>query len=267
MQRNEGLWDVKSPITAFMLLLLASLVSFVGSTPAALAFNCSTNVRTWAAFHWTRTAWDVDGVRAPVEMRTDGGLCDNDVGWQKNFSATWIAIEENAGSGINQAGILHSELPDGTKQWCRFYAGGIGAAQRYSCTYDPNGTFIFYTIHTYNSGQNYQISDCGTSGGYLSCTPKYGADSVYDEPLSATDAETALGCDIHIMGSNTNQQNVGESNWFVQGLDGSGTWASRSWGNQGVFNIFGASGCDTYYKLSEVNSGEIMKFYDTRNSS
>jgi hypothetical protein len=62
------------------------------------------------------------------------------------------------------------------------------------------------------------------------------------------------------MGSSGDQQNVGNSNYFVQGLDGSTTWAARSWSDQGV------PACGTYYKDSEQNSGETMKYYDTRNS-
>ena len=85
--------------------------------------------------------------------------------------------------------------------------------------------------------------------------------------LGARMQKTQLGCNIHIMGSSGDQQNVGDSNYHVQGLDAAGQWSARQWDNQGVQNINGQSTCGTtYYQLSEQNSGEIMKFYDTRNS-
>ncbi len=155
--------------------------------------------------------------------------------------------------------------------------GGTGQWTSYDCGTDSNDQFVWFDIHTTTDGLHYHIDDCGTSGGYGSCTTMYGADSVYSSPEAATFIETYFGCDILITGSLGDQQNVGNSSYHIQGLANNGTggteWAARQWGNQGVY-WYGSDGtkhtstCDTTdYQTSEVISGEQLKFYDARNNT
>ena len=155
--------------------------------------------------------------------------------------------------------------------------GGTGQWTSYDCGTDSNDQFVWFDIHPTTDGLHYHIDDCGTSGGYGSCTTMYGADSVYSSPEAATFIETYFGCDILITGSLGDQQNVGNSSYHIQGLANNGTggteWAARQWGNQGVY-WYGSDGtkhtstCDTTdYQTSEVISGEQLKFYDARNNT
>jgi hypothetical protein len=169
------------------------------------------------------------------------------------------------------------ELMNGDHSWCRFYAGGTGTVVNYDCGTDSDNTQVWFDIHTTTDGLHYHIDDCGTSGGYGSCDTKFGGDSPYNTPVGVTSAETPLGCDISIMGSQGDTQAVGGTNYHIQGLANNGTggteWAARQFGDQGVY-WYGLDGTKhtstcgtTNYQTSEINSGEILKFWDARNNT
>jgi len=245
----------RSAFLAFIMAILTPLTLLALGTPAAWADTCTGTNHIWIEYHWTRPGWDVEGVRAPVQVRLDGGLCD---GGAPATQYTYIAIQ-NPSTLLNQAGLAHT-LVSGVEKYCRFYAAGDGSNPKlYDCN-DSNDTNVFFKIHTWNGGLQYLIADCGTGGGYSNCTVKYDQDNVYVYPTGAVSAEIYNACDVHIMGGSGNPQNVGNNNYYIQGLDATGAWSARSWGFQG--NAY----CTANYITSEQNSGEIIDYYDTRNS-
>jgi hypothetical protein len=75
------------------------------------------------------------------------------------------------------------------------------------------------------------------------------------------------------MGSQGDTQAVGGTNYHIQGLANNGTggteWVARDWGDKGALNLDGTpSVCGAAdYKATEVNMGEILKFWDARNNT
>ncbi len=271
----------KLAIIALAVGLLAPFASVIVATPAAWALNCDINSdhHTFGSFFWTRTGNDVYGVRAPIQKRVDGEICsDSTADPAINWSSIWISIFQSTPghNGINQAGMMHV-VKNGNHTWCRAYAGGTGQWTAYDCGSDNNDQFVWFQIRTTTDGLHYHIEDCGTSGGYGSCTLDFGADSPYPDPEGGTFIETYFGCEISITGSQADQQNVGNSTYHLQGEANNGTggteWAARNWGNQGVY-WYGIDGtkhtstCGTTdYQMTEVNMGEQLKFYDARNNT
>lgn len=154
--------------------------------------------------------------------------------------------------------------------------GGSGQWTSYDCGTGSNDTQVWFSIHTTTDGLHYHIDDCGTSGGYGSCTTEFGNDSVYSAPEAGTFIETWFGCEMLIMGSQGDTQAVGGTNYHIQGLANNGTggteWTARQWGDQGAYYLDAQgshpSACGaTDYQSTEINSGEILKFWDARNNT
>jgi hypothetical protein len=70
-------------------------------------------------------------------------------------------------------------------------------------------------------------------------------------------------------------ENAG-TNYHIQGLANNGTggteWTARQWGDQGAYYLDAQgshpSTCGAAdYKSTEINSGEILKFWDARNNT
>jgi hypothetical protein len=174
--------------------------------------------------------------------------------------------------------MMHRELDNGNHTWCRAYAGGTGQWHTYDCGTGNNDQKVWFTIHTTTDGLHYHIEDCGTSGGYGSCTLDYGNDSVYATPVGSIFVETYFGCEMSITGSQGDTQAIGGTNYHIQGLANNGTggteWVARDWGDQGALWVdpidhsVHTSTCGTAdYKATEVNMGEILKFWDARNNT
>ncbi len=115
----------KLAIIALAVGILAPFAPVIVATPAAWALSCdiSTDHHTFGSFFWTRTGNGVYGVRAPIQKRTDGEICNNsDANSGNNWSSIWISIISSNSNAINQAGMMHLELPNGNHTWCRAYA-------------------------------------------------------------------------------------------------------------------------------------------------
>lgn len=243
-------------VTATAGLLAPSLW---GVTPA-LAASCTGG---YAApfYEWVRSANDVYGVRAPVEMRLDGGLCGAAADYP--FAASWIGIQGQSGGVITQVGVEKDFNPTtGAAQYCRFWAIGTGIAHDYDCGTDNDGVYIFFRISRYYDPTThlyyYEIDDCGTSGGYGNCTNKNDAQEAYSDPEGEVAAETDFGCVVHLLGTSARPVNYGTSSNPVQGLDSS-SWATRNWAGYDEGN------CASNYMRS--SNSDSMSTWDTRNSS
>lgn len=241
-------------VSVFCAILVMPLVS--SATPAfAVACSGSTSAPFWL---WTRSALDVYGVRAPIQARRDGGLCGSRA--DDPFTAAWIGIQQESGSGITQIGYEKDFDSNSVGRWCRFWAIGTGFPHDYGCNTDANDTFMYFKVVRYydtpTRTYRYNVDDCGTGGGYGSCTNKSSSQAAYGNPEGIVSAETDYGCVVHIMGSGTDRQNYGTSSYPVQGMD-STSWTTRSWGVHDA-------GCTSYYMRDQGPDG--MRTWDTRNS-
>lgn len=238
--------------------------------------SCGSSSVIGPAYTWLRNPqYDVRGVRAPLQVRIDGGLCDMPGGGKNPFNYAWIAIQCDIGfcQDISQIGIRH-DFGSGGAHWCRSYGIGTGQLADYNCGQDADDANVWFQIVRYFNGTNYRYSimDCGKSGGYGSnCVSKNDEDIAYTHPLGAVLSEVNYGaqnnganCIIHIMGSTGDKQNVGTSNYPLEGsTDDGSNWSTRSWNFGWDHND---SSCATNYGHNNGSAGNIT-FWDTRNSS
>jgi hypothetical protein len=156
-------------------------------------------------------------------------------------------------------GLAHVWV-NGVRLYCRFWykTSGNGITQPYNCGDDSNFTYVYFMIHTWVANGTYILTDCGTAGGYQNCNPQDTSQPFFDHPQGTVEAQTPKGCDTHIMGDQTDKQNIGNSAYFVQGLDTLG-WSART--NWTAWHL----GCITnYHKVNQ--SDHIFLFYDDRNT-
>jgi hypothetical protein len=260
----------KTGILALMVAILLPVVSLTMSTQAAWAVTCSGNLVKAAGYRWTHfvgTRADVNGVRAPIEVRTDGGLCNHD-GHPDSADFTYIAIRGSSPSAYAELGLEKNWgcfLNSCSERYCHFWAtgtpGGVFMGTDYACGDGSNLTEYFFTIHLNSNLNKYVLSDCGTSGGYAvsNCNDQNNQLDVFGDPAGIVAAQADYSCDLHIEGSQPDKQNVGTTSYHIQGLDDSFQWVARSWGSY-------YSDCSSTFIKSEQNGGETMKFYDTRNN-
>jgi hypothetical protein len=263
---------------AVVLFLGAIAPLAAGSSPAWAVTSCGNfSYDMGPAYDWTRTQnWDVRGVRAPLQVRVDGGLCDMPGGGKDPFNYAWIAIQCDPSycSDISQIGYRH-DFGNAGAHWCRSYGVGTGSLVDYDCDQDPNDGNLYFKVVRYwdpiSSHYYYDIADCGLdSGGYGGCRTENSQDIAYTHPESDIVSEANYGnqnqganCVIHIMGSTGDHQNLGTSSYPVQGsTDDGSNWSTRTW------NFFwdnGDSSCSSPYETSTSSNG--MSYWDTRNSS
>lgn len=101
-------------------------------------------------------------------------------------------------------------------QYCRFWAIGTGSVHKYLCGNDSGGTYIYFRVREVNAqyGYYYDIEDCGTSGGYSSCTIKNSTQTAFVNPKGYVLGEASYGytlCTSRIMGSLSAPDNAGTS--------------------------------------------------------
>jgi hypothetical protein len=75
-------------IVAGITAIITPVISLTWGTPVAWAINCTDTKSVLASYQWTRSGNDVDGVRAPIQMRLDGGLCANYNNCEQNSGET-----------------------------------------------------------------------------------------------------------------------------------------------------------------------------------
>jgi hypothetical protein len=256
----------RATIITFLLVLLTPLVSLAGGTQAAWAqVSCdSTNVKFGGGFNWNHRNSsgnrDVRGVRAPIENRTDGALCDFS-SYSLSDDTTWIGIFGVGGapSDIVQIGIRRLWDSGGGRHECMWWQVRGGTNNIFNCDTLTNDTDYYFMIHDWNNDTQYVIDSCGTSGSYDNCAVKNSTAAVFNFPASQINAEAHWSCGLHIFGNSTDQQNVGISTSFVQGLADDNQWKARTWDQL-------SSDCTQYYVNDQQNQGETMKYYDTRNT-
>lgn len=222
--------------------LVAALTFVQWASPAApaLATPCPLNIKSdFISENWTngRTYTNVNGVRAPVQVRFTGTVCGG--GPEPGFDAAWISLEPSDGSSITQIGLIHQSITMG-QEYCKFWAvvPQDGGAHTYDCGSGnlSDGTYYYFEITEYTDptthAKLYDVEDCGTDG-YGSCsgeaTPAPGA---YTTPWAINAAETDYGqtaCTLQIMGSSSGILHFGASASPMQFQQGEGSsWATKS---------------------------------------
>ena len=250
-------------------LIVPAFAVVEGPALPALAdgVTCNDIHHNWTGFYWTDGSYfDVQGVRAPISVRKDGSLC-NPTGHPNSSDSTWIAVVDgNNGSNIVQIGYLRY-WKSGVSTICKFWATQGGAPQTYQCGGYTDDELNWFTIHPWNDGTQYIIADCGGSGGYADadCNAESSGQSVYSNPVGEIYQEEYYGCGLHIFGSSGDPEHAGVSYSYVQG-EGTGlNWSARTWTVDGDNCGNGAWGSD--YNHTQSGSGQIMNWWDDRNSS
>jgi hypothetical protein len=227
---------------------------------------CNGIIHNKTFFNWTDGfAQDVQGVRAPIEVRKDGSLCDPSV-HADSQDFTWIMVHEVL-SSTNLVQIGYDRYWRGTPPTstiCKFWAKQGGIPQFYECGNLSDYWYTWFTIHPTSDGTDYVIADCGNTGDYSSCTARNATQPIYNNPVGVVASEQYYGCGLHIFGSSDHQQHVGVSTSHVQG-EGTGlNWMARTWNNQPDDNCGTEVNFD--YNHHQDNGGEVMYFYDDRNT-
>ncbi|HEV2452407.1 MAG TPA: hypothetical protein VGS62_10840 [Streptosporangiaceae bacterium] len=124
-----------------------------------------------------------------------------------------------------------------------------------------DGTYVYFQIQQYYDPVTHQhlydIYDCGTGGGYGSCTSLNASQMAYSNPEGVVAAETNYGCTVRIMGSASAPQHYGSNANPVEGFVT--VWATRSpWSYVSSANV-----CPTDYHGALVTGGMVT--WDSRN--
>jgi hypothetical protein len=201
-----------------------------------------------------------------VEMRTNGIVCAD-----YGVTASWIGIEDTSSSNLAQAGMAYEYSAYwGYGVFCRFWATGLGFPNFYACgPKTPDGTYIYFDINKYRNPITnvyyYQISDCGSSGGYSNCGGGglNSSQQAFSSSVGVALAEStdSVGCINLIMGDQTNQSKIGTASYALEGQNGSFGWAIRD------FVLYPAQTCPQDYKGSVISGGGGVRTYDNRNDS
>jgi len=205
---------------------------------------------------WRPSNGIVDGIRAPVELRTDGLLCTDYSPYIVPVLYDWIGIESSNNTEIAQIGWEHTFGSDGS-EYCRFWAidGGENPTS-YDCTGQMNKVYVYFRIQV-DVDQTYQIDDCGTEGDFNDCTQENANESVFSSAYDVSSSEALYACTTEILGDNADPVNFGTSSWGQVGEDGSG-WDDRSWTTP-------VSTCGSDYDI--YINGHVVSMWDSRETS
>jgi hypothetical protein len=198
----------------------------VRAAPAPPNPSCSNTDVEFVDQTWTRSLNDVLGVRAPIDLRTNGVVCATD-----GTSSSWIGIQNAAGDQLTQIGFLHyydTSLQTGV--FCKFWENVPNPPQEYDCGITNNDTNTYFEIEQYISESEalYAIDDCGSSGGYGSCTLENGNEAAFSSPFGVAAAEIHGACDSYMMGSESDPERYGTDSYPLEG-DVPNGWAERTW--------------------------------------
>lgn len=265
-------------------VMIASSVILLPPLPAH-AVSCPDTGTWWPYEHigakQTPADGDLGGVRAPIENRKDGLVCEDG---SANITTPWIGMQDN--SGINQIGFLHKWSPqDNRGYYCRFWAIGIGVVHPYGCDQQTEGDNVYYKVVVVEDAfgvYRWEINDCGVGDNtYVTCTRKSAAGAVSGTPTALLVNESNYGdsyCTNRITGSVGDAQNIGNSNFpsQVKPDPTSTSWATPNWSfYRAAFKIRKTDGahigdplnwCGSYDWNPDLGGG-IVRTWDVRNAS
>lgn len=242
------------------------------ATPAlAVACNGSKN-QDLQAFRWqdpngANGPGDVKGIRAPIKIRKDGALCDDGI-LTHDLDTTWIAVEQTyPGAGIAQIG-QYSWYDNGTHRDCLVWAIGTGGNPTpFDCGNLGDGSLQYFKIHPNGTHDKFVIEWCHSYGDYSDahCDVQDNSQTIWASTEAAVSAEELLACGTHIFGIVSDQQTVGTAGNHVEAEASGLTFSDRTF-----TKLTDKYNCDTdnggSYNYHQDNGGEIMHWYDIRNT-
>lgn len=250
---------IKRVASAISLAAGFLIVCLAPIAPArALAASCPTAVEQ-DGYYWAPSDHDVTGIRAPILLRTDTLLC-SDTGSAGSLNTTWIAIQD--APDIAQIGVIRHYTADGSREWCRVWATGIGVPTFYDCSGSATDhTYIYFLINFYIDPQLniwYNLQDCGTDGDFDNCTSENRGQAVFTTPTASVESEAHEACTTRIAGANSDRQFIGNSSWDLMAQNSSG-WFERSWTAAPYLTTCGPS------DYARATTSDGVSFWDTRN--
>jgi hypothetical protein len=249
------------------LLAICTLVLFpmVQLAPAANAAYpaCPAYAPSFVGSRWTPSSSNVTaGIEAPVQLRIGADLCDD--GASLDVSSAWIGVEPKTNNAVTQIGFTKVQVTSSTAQTCRFWATGAGSPHLYNCSGDAGGSYVYFRIRVLGSSSSeyYSVEDCGTSGGYGSCTTKYTGQPYYGAGSWATFAsESAHGCQDTMMGSPSSPVHFGTSAYPLREQNAvGGSWGSHNL--DAIAGVYSGKVCSQYQRSFSTTA---QTTWDTRN--
>lgn len=252
-----------------MLLVAAGTFTLAVPASAGAAVSCSDYDPNHFGATWFDYPGDnhVGGVRAGVQLRRDGSVCENG-GTAVTGVANWIGLEGDLNQGLVQLGIYHRRDLNGVAHFCKFKEVLPGPPHSYDCSLD-DGSYVFFEISKYHGSDGTYVEgdDCGVSDPtYSSCTTEFAGipDSTIPYDLAEAISETqAGGCLNQIMGDDSNKANIGNAAHGVQ--------VERDFGDPWItptlepYSQDGANKCSHFQK--DLPYSDVVTFEDDRNVS
>lgn len=246
----------RSVLAGALLVLILPTMQAIYTTPAHAAPICPSQPNYDESYGQWNTG-SANGVRAPVQLRKTGTVCEGGFYAGENFD--WIGIDSD--TLIAQAGFGdYYDASTGVTKYCRFTAIGSGTPDFYGSCADAGGTYVYFQVYEYQNPTNHNyyfgVFDCGTSG-YGSCTERKEQLAFYGDGR-ANGAETPFGkgCTQQIMGSPSNPVNIGTN---VNPIE----WQSSVGGSWGTKTLAAHYATCSHYKSAVTNT--IVSAWDDRN--
>lgn len=259
-------------VTAGVVSFFVMTTLFVITSPPSAADDrgaCSSfsGSHAYSGGYWLPTGSNHSfGIEAPITFRIGAAICNQTLsGGEPDQSSSWISIEPGDASKIVQMGfvqIIDIGAP-GNVENCSFWANGGGAVHAYACG-TSGGTTKYFRITLDPQYADYNLEDCGTSGGYGSCASKNATQAEFSDAWSPIEAEVSFRCQSQMMGSSSNNVDYGSSTYPLKGQYAlGGSFVLRP------FSLGPADACG-YYRRSRVGSGDgvntnSIHTYDSRN--
>lgn len=248
---------MRSKFVALVSLVITACWFVAGPVPQALANPACTGgalVYDHTGAGFTPADDTVGGIRAPIQARLNGVICDS-TAWGSNnpsFTAAWIGVIDEPDNKVAQIGLTHI-WANGDAFWCRFWEAGdldtgateliYGTPTGGTCVQSgssgtlTNDIFQYFKVKVIDvSGtKKYQIADCGQSNpSYSSCTDMDTSHTRFGHEQAWVMAESDVSCQNFLMGTQADTQDYGTTTNNLQTMgDYNGNWGANGLDNIG----------------------------------
>jgi hypothetical protein len=223
------------------------------------------------------------GIRAPIQTRYDGSVCNPGGSTPGGGDADWIGLQngsvDNPGAKLVQAGLAHVYSPTAGADVYRGFWEVIDAGDgrsdlpHYFQTGDPvpqpDDYFEYFRVNLVDGGSGpnvYRISFCGTQNPtYSGCSTLDNNETAFSSSFSLAFGENQMGgCQNRMMGSTADPVNIGGSTYQIEHQGDFGA----TWGDVALTywprDIFA---CDYDHRQYGNSSHTIIEVWDERNAN
>lgn len=221
----------------------------MNSTPAVAidaTTTCAPITHDQADNEWESSSQQVWGMRASIQLRTDGPLCDSNSG-VGNYVGVVSMFQEPA--QIVQIGLARTvdfSNGVGTYSNCRFWATGNGTEVPYMCNATNDVTINFEIKRVSFNGDYFGIYDCHNGNGWSGCILEDSEFAEFANSFGVVSTEAFRSCSDNINGTSADQVNFGAVE-PIEGENTSGDFASHSL-------VIGYPECDYYIIHGNLSS-------------